>query len=195
MAGVSQILKKIVGVLSGIKEIEVIILYGSLARGEFTSRSDIDLFIITSKDIKDRVEEKVIELEGQIHRGIQPTVRTEKQLKSTDSGLLQSIFQEGKILFLREYFDFPVSFLLEQKPFVIYKFDISNLKQNKKVRFNRALYGYKDKTYAYQGLIHKVGADKLSSGCIIIPFNRNKKRIDEFFKKHRIKFEEIRVWK
>lgn len=160
-----------------------------------TSRSDIDLFIITSKDIKDRIEEKVIELENQIHRSIQPTVRTEKQLETTDSGLLQSIFQDGKILFLREYFDFPVSFLLQQKPFVIYKFDISNLKQNKKAQFNRELYGYKDKKYVYEGLTHKVGAERLSSGCIITPLSRNKKRIDNFFRKNRINFEEIRVWK
>ena len=196
MAGVKQVLKKIASALSEIKEIEVIILYGSFARGEFSLRSDVDLFIITSRDIKDVVEEKVIALEGRIHKSIQPTVRTEKQLKTTDSGLLQSIFQEGKILFLREYFDFAVSFLLQQKPFVIYKFDISNLKQSKKTGFNRALYGYKDKKYIYEGLIHKVGGEKLSSGCIIIPLiNRYKKKIDSFFKKNRIKFKEIRVWK
>lgn len=194
MAGIKQILKKMIDTLSQIKEVEVIILYGGLARGEFTSRSDIDLFIITSRDIKDKVEEKVIELENQIQRSIQPIIRTEKQLKTTDSGLLQNIFQEGKILFLREYFDFPVSFLLEQKPFVIYKFDISNLKQNKKAEFNRGLYGYKDKKYTYKGLIHRVNGSKLSSGCIIVPFD-NKKRIEEFFKKRKIKFEEIKVWK
>jgi len=194
MAGIKQILNKIGDTLSEIKEIKVIILYGSLARGESTPRSDIDLFMISSKDIKDKIEEKVIELENQIHRSIQPTIRTEKQLKTMDSGLLQNIFQEGKILFLREYFDFPVSFLLEQKPFVIYKFDISNLKQNQKAEFNRELYGYKDKKYAYEGLIHKAGGNKLSSGCIIVPFN-GKKTVEEFFGKKRVKFEEIKIWK
>ena len=194
MAGIKQILKKIVETLSEMKEIKVVILYGSLARGEFASRSDIDLFIITVREIKDRVEEKVIELENQIHRSIQPTIRTEKQLKTTDSGLLQNIFQEGKVLFLREYFDFPVSLLLEQKPFVIYRFDISNLKQNRKAEFNRKLYGYRDKKYTYEGLTHKVNASKLSSGCIIVPFS-NKRKVEEFFGKKRIKFEEIRVWK
>lgn len=195
MAVAKQILNKIIDRLSEIKEVKAIILYGSFARGEFGSRSDIDLFILTSKDIKDKVEEKVIELENQIHRSIQPTLRTVKQLKATDSGLLQSIFQEGKILFLREYFDFPVSSLLEQKPFVIYKFDISHLKQNKKAQVNRKFYGYKDKGYNYEGLIHKVGGSKLSSGCVIVPFSHDKKRIEDFFKKNRIRFEEIRVWK
>lgn len=194
MAGVKLILKKIADSLSEIKDVKVIILYGGFARGEFTSRSDIDLLIITSKDIKDKIEEKVIDLENQIHRSIQPTVRTERQLKVIDSGLLQNIFQEGKILFLREYFYFPVSSLLEQRLFVIYKFDISNLKQSQKARFNRTLYGYKDKRYSYEGLIHKVKGSKLSPGCIIIPFD-NKGRIENFFKKKKITFEEIKVWK
>lgn len=194
MARVNNILKKISGALSEIKEVKVIILYGSLARGEFTSRSDIDLFIIVSKDEKDKIEERIIELENQLKRSIQPTIRTEEQIKTTDSGLLQNIFQEGKILFLREYFDFPVSFLLEQRPFVIYRFDISNLKQNRKAQFNRELYGYRDKKYKYEGLIHKVEGSKLSSGCIIVPFD-GKKIMEGVFKKHKITFEEVKVWK
>jgi len=194
LARIKQVLKTIANVLSLIKEIKVIILYGSLSRGEFTSRSDIDLFIITSKDVKNRIEEKIIKLENQLHVTIQPTIRTKEQLKTTDSGLLQNIFQEGKILFLREYFDFPVSFMLEQKPFIVYKFDISNLKQNEKAQFNRTLYGYRDKKYIYKGLIHKSGGSKLSSGAIIVPFN-NKKIITDFFKKIKIKYEEIKVWK
>jgi predicted nucleotidyltransferase len=194
MARVNNILKKISGVLSKIEEVKVIILYGSLARGEFTSRSDIDLFIIVSKDEKDKIEERIIELENQLKRSIQPTIRTEEQIRTTDSGLLQNIFQEGKILFLREYFDFPVSFLLEQRPFVIYRFDISNLKQNRKAQFNRELYGYRDKKYKYEGLIHKVEGSKLSSGCIIVPFD-GKKIMEGVFKKHKITFEEVKVWK
>jgi predicted nucleotidyltransferase len=194
MARVNNILKKISGVLSKIEEVKVIILYGSLARGEFTSRSDIDLFIIVSKDEKDKIEERIIELENQLKRSIQPTIRTEEQIRTTDSGLLQNIFQEGKILFLREYFGFPVSFLLEQRPFVIYRFDISNLKQNRKAQFNRELYGYRDKKYKYEGLIHKVEGSKLSSGCIIVPFD-GKKIMEGVFKKHKITFEEVKVWK
>lgn len=194
MARVNSILKKISGALSEIKEVKVIIFYGSLARGEFTSRSDIDLFIITSKDEKDKIEESIIELENQLKRSIQPTIRTEEQIKTTDSGLLQNIFQEGKILFLRDYFDFPVSFILEHRPFAIYRFDISNLKQNRKAQFNRELYGYRDKKYEYEGIIHKVDGSKLSSGCIIVPFD-GKKIMEGFFKKHKITFEEVKVWK
>lgn len=194
MAGTKQILKIITDSLSDIEEVKVIILYGGFARGEITPRSDIDLFILVSRNIRDKIESKIIELENRIHKSIQPTIRTEKQLKATDSGLLQNIFQEGKILFLREYFNFPVAFLLEQKPFVIYKFDISHLKQNKKAEFNRELYGYKDKKYVYQGLLQKIDGSKLSSGCILIPFD-GKKHVETFFGQKRVKYEETKVWK
>jgi predicted nucleotidyltransferase len=193
MAGVKQTLKRVSDALSAIEEIKVVILYGSYARGEVTSRSDIDLFIVTSRDVRDKIEDKVIELENQVNRNIQPTIRTERIIKNTDSGLLQNIFQEGKILFLREYFDFPVAFLLEQKPFIIYKFQISSLEQNKKAEFNRELYGYKDKKYEYEGFLQKLRGDRLSAGCIFIPFD-GKTQIEEFFSKKKIKFDEIKVW-
>ena len=77
MAKVKGILKQITRALSEVEGVKVVILYGSLARGEFTSRSDIDLFIIVSKDMKDKVENEIIELENRIHRSIQPTIRTE----------------------------------------------------------------------------------------------------------------------
>lgn len=194
MAGIKQEFKRITDALSDIEEVRVVILYGGFARGEITSRSDIDLFIIVSRDVKDDIEARIIELEKKMERRIQPIIRTEKQLISTDSGLLQNIFQEGKILFLREYFDFPVTFLLEHKPFVIYKFDISNLKQSKKAQFNRELYGYRDKKYVYKGTLQEVGGSRLSSGCILIPFG-SVNIIEAFFKRKRVGYETTKVWK
>ncbi|MDI6738634.1 MAG: nucleotidyltransferase domain-containing protein [Nanoarchaeota archaeon] len=194
MGGVKNLLKKIASGISEIKEVKAILLYGSFARGDFTPRSDIDLFIITSKDARDKIESRVITIENLVQRSIQPTIRTENQLKTTDSGLLQNIFREGKILFLREYFEFPVPFLLGQKPFIIYKFDIANLRQKSKARFNRELYGYKDGKYAYEGLIHRANGNKLSAGCIIVPFS-SKRMVEQFFRKKKVKTEGISVWK
>jgi len=94
-----RILKKIAKELSKTKDVKAVILYGSLARGEFTSRSDVDLFILTTEDkTQKEIYDKIIELESEIGRNIQPTVRTITELQRTDTGLLQNIFQEGKIL-------------------------------------------------------------------------------------------------
>jgi len=190
-----RILKKIAKKLSKVEDVKSVILYGSLARGEFTSRSDIDLFILTTKD-KTQIEihDKVIELEPEIGRNIQPTIRTSAELQKTDTGLLQNIFQEGKILYLKEPYDIPSAILLQQKPYLIYSFQISSLPQKDKARFNRQLYEQKRKGYKYKGLLQEIGGQKLSAGCVMMPYEQ-KKKIEKFFKKFKVEFVPLKVWK
>jgi predicted nucleotidyltransferase len=190
-----RILKKIAKELSKIEDVKAVILYGSLAREEFTSRSDVDLFILTTEDkTQKEIHDKVIELESEIGRNIQPTIRTIAKLQKTDTGLLQNIFQEGKILYLREPSDIPSAILLQQKPYLIYSFQISSLPQKDKVRFNRQLYEQTRKGYKYKGLLQEIGGQKLSAGCVMIPYEQ-KEKIEKFFKKFKVKFEELKVWK
>jgi len=190
-----RILKKIAKELSKIEDVKAVILYGSLARGEFTSRSDVDLFILTTEDkTQKEIQDKVIELESEIGRNIQPTIRTIVELQKTDTGLLQNIFQEGKILYLREPSDIPSAILLQQKPYLIYSFQISSLLQKEKARFNRQLYEQTRKEYKYKGLLQEIGGQKLSAGCVMIPYEQ-KEKIEEFFKKFKVKFEQLKVWK
>ena len=145
-----RILKKITKGLSEIPDLKLVILYGSYARAENTSRSDIDLFILTTKiKTQEEIQDKVIGLESEVGRNIQPTIRTISELQKTDSGLLQNIFKEGKILYLREPAEIPSALLLQQKPYIIYSFRISKLSQRDKVRFNRSLYEQKRKGYKY----------------------------------------------
>jgi len=190
-----RMLKKITKELSKIEDIKAVILYGSLARGEFTSRSDVDLFILTTKDkIQKEIHDKVIDLESEIGRNIQPTIRTISELQKTDTGLLQNIFQEGKILYLREPSDIPSAILLQQKPYLIYSFQINSLLQKEKARFNRQLYKQTRKEYKYKGLLQEIGGQKLSAGCVMIPYEQ-KEKIEKFFKKFKVKFEQLKVWK
>jgi len=190
-----RILKKIAKELSKIEDVKAIILYGSLAREEFTSRSDVDLFILTTEDkTQKEIHDKVIELESEIGRNIQPTIRTIVELQKTDTGLLQNIFQEGKILYLREPSDIPSAILLQQKPYLIYSFQISSLLQKEKVRFNRQLYEQTREGYKYKGFLQEIGGQKLSAGCVMIPYEQ-KEKIEEFFKKFKVKFEQLKVWK
>ena len=190
-----RILKKIAKELSKIEDVKAVILYGSLARREFTSRSDVDLFILTTEGKNQKeIYDKVIELESEIGRNIQPTIRTITELHKTDTGLLQNIFQEGKILYLREPSDIPSAILLQQKPYLIYSFQISSLLQKDKVRFNRQLYEQTREGYKYKGLLQEIVGQKLSAGCVIIPYVQ-KQKIEKFFKKFKVKFEQLKVWK
>jgi len=190
-----RILKKIAKELSKIEDVKAVILYGSLAREEFTSRSDVDLFILTTEDkTRKEIHDKVITLESEIGRNIQPTIRTITELQKTDTGLLQNIFQEGKILYLKEPSDIPSAILLKQKPCLIYSFQISSLTQKDKARFNRQLYEQIRKGYKYKGLLQEIGGQKLSAGCIMIPYIQ-KEKIEKFFQKFKVKFEQLKVWK
>ena len=190
-----RISKKIVNELSKISDVKAVVLYGSFARGENTSRSDIDLLIITTKEkTQEEIQNRIIDLEPKIDRSIQPTIRTIAELQKTDSGLLQNIFMEGKILYLREPADIPSALLLEQKPYFIYSFRLNNLNQKEKVKFNRVLYAQVRKGYKYKGLLDELGGKKLSSGSIIIP-HLHRAEMERFFKKHNVQHEQLKVWK
>jgi len=190
-----RILKKITKNLSEIPDLKLVVLYGSYTRGENTSRSDIDLFMLTTKiETQEEIQNKVIELESEVGRNIQPTIRTISELQKTDSGLLQNIFKEGKVLYLKEPAEIPSALILQQKPYIIYSFRISKLSQKDKVRFNRSLYEQKRKGYKYKGLLNELGGKKLSSGCIMVP-NNQKEKIEKFFKKLNVRFEQLKVWK
>jgi len=190
-----KIYKKIAKELSKIADIKVVVLYGSFARGEPTSRSDIDLLVLTTESkTQEEVQNKVIELESEIDRNIQPTIRTISELQKTDSGLLQNIFEEGKILYLKEPAEIPSALLLQQKPYLIYSFKISKLDQKEKARFNRLLYEQIRKRYKYRGLLNELGGKKLSAGCVMVPMNQ-KEKIEKFFKKFNVTYEQLKVWK
>ena len=190
-----RVLKKITRELCKIDDIRAVVLYGSLARSEYTSRSDIDLLILTtSKETQKEIQDRVIELESETGRSIQPTIRTIDELQKTDTGLLQNIFQEGKILYLKELAEIPSATLLQQRPCLVYSFQISSLSQKEKAKFNRHLYGQKREKYKYKGLLEGIGGKKLSAGCVIVPYV-HKEKIEKFFKKYKVKFEQLRVWK
>lgn len=191
----NRIFKKIVKGLSSIRGVRVIILYGSFARKDATSRSDIDLFIVTTdKKTAKEIEDAIIGLESEIGKNIQPTIRTLKEVEKTDSGLLQNIFQEGIILYLKEPADIASSMLLAQKPQVIYSFQISNLSQNEKAKFNNEFYGRIKGKYLYKGLLEEIGGQKLSPGCVLVPHTK-KQKIEKFFRKFKVKYNQTKVWK
>lgn len=190
-----RILNKIAKTLSEIEDVKAIVLYGSIARGEYTSRSDIDLLILTTENMTSKeIQDKIIELESETGRNVQPTIRTLKELQKTDTGLLQNIFQEGRILYLREVLDIPSTILLQQKPYLIYSFQISRLAQKDKARFNRQFYEQAKKGYKYKGLLQETGGQKLSAGCVLVP-HAGKQKIEKFFKKFKVQFNQLKVWK
>lgn len=186
-------LSRLVKCLTPIDGVKAVILYGSFARGDFGPRSDIDLFIITDKaGVRNKVLMALARLE--LDRRIQPTVRTELELRKTDIGLLQNVFDDGKVVYLREPLEIPVRTLLALKTFSIFSFELSRLNQRTKARFNREMYERSRGRYRYGGLLGEIAGEKLSRGCVIVPA-RARLRLINFFKKYKVGFREIRVWR
>lgn len=194
MRKLQRIFKQISRELSLISEIKLVILYGSYARGDFGPKSDLDLFILISKsDAVEKIHNAVIRIEEKIGKSIQPTIRTGEEFRKTDSGLMQNLLREGKILFLRDVYEISAVTLLKQKPFIIYSFRINSLSQKNKAKFNREFYSRTKTKYEYKGLLHKMGGEKLASGCVIIPFGK-KNGMEKIFKKYKIKYEMKNIW-
>lgn len=189
-----RIFKQISRELSSISEIRLVILYGSYARGDFGPKSDLDLFILISEsDAVEKIHNAIIRIEEKIGKSIQPTIRTGEEFRKTDSGLIQNLLREGKILFLRDVYEISAVTLLKQKPFIIYSFRINSLSQKNKAKFNREFYSRTKKKYEYRGLLHELGGEKLASGCIMVPF-REKNGMEKNFKKYKIKYEAKNIW-
>jgi len=190
-----SISKKITESLLKINDVRTIVLYGSFARGDFGPKSDIDLFIITGKkDTIDQVEKEIVQLEQEISKSIQPTIRTIEELEKTDTGLLQNVFQEGKVLYTKEPLEIPAVSLLEQRPYIIFSFNLNGLSQKQKSAFNRELYEQTKGKYTYKGLLKELGGEKISPGCVIIPYKKEEKLL-KFFKKYKVKFTRTKIWK
>ena len=186
-------LKKIVKSLAPVAGVKAVVLYGSFARGDFGPRSDLDLFIITDR-LGDRLEVLETLADLDLDKRIQPTVRAEAELRKTDSGLLSNIFEEGKVIYLREPLEIPVKSVIDLKPHVIFSFELTGLDQKNKAKFNREMYERASGKYRYAGLLEKLGGERLSNGCVIVPASARAKLLRSFGK-YKVGFKELRVWR
>lgn len=169
------------------KEIKNIIVYGSVASGEFDEQSDIDIFIdIWDKSYRPVIEKKVKEQLNKFEelaariwhpRGINN--RFSIIVDSLDSpkweALKHDIISNGLLVYGK--FE-----LLPEKMQhkILLTFSLNKLPQSKKMKFIRELYGYelkkedKKRNYKKQGILEKFGGVKLSQNSILIPIEKIK---------------------
>ena len=80
------------------RNIRDIILYGSLARGEFRINSDIDLLIITEDEFQDETKARKLCKDAKTKNKINPTFATQKEMeaaRSKGSDYYENIYKEG----------------------------------------------------------------------------------------------------
>ncbi len=177
-------------------QINSIILFGSVARGNFDKESDIDIFIDTTKDIEKEAK-KILSLflasevnNKWILKGLKNDISIKvgelKKWKLQRDIISDGIILYDKIKSVPEKADY---YLLIRPTFKKFKF-------SKKVKLWRKLYGYKQKVgqkiYTTKGLVEKFSATRIENG-ILIPM-KNKQEILDFFNIEKVEYTVNELW-
>ncbi len=171
-----------------VKEIAAVILYGSVARGDYSIRhSDIDILIILEYAKAESGINKIIEDINIKHRvKIHPEYQT-KEIKQEDQTLLCKMFEEGKILFSKGFW-FIDKKQLGLGAIRLYRFDTSPIDKISRVMFSRALHGRK----GYKGLIDGVSILDSGKGGLLVKKNMFKE-IEQVFERFNIKYKIVKT--
>ncbi len=179
------------------KKINRIILFGSVARGDFDKESDIDIFIDTQDN----------KIEAEINKLLSLFLKSEIQKKWELKGLKQdislkvgkldewklkrSIISDGIMLY-GKFKDIPD----EVGNYSVLELLFDTFNRNKKVSLWRKLYGYKQKVdgveYATDGLIDECGGKRLEK-VVIVPSEKALPLLD-FLHKYKIKHTIREIW-
>ena|SRR3989344_338246 len=187
-----------------IENINEIILFGSVAKGVYDKKSDIDLFfdVKNTKEIAD-IEENLRKILKSFEIKADKTWALKKISfpinfivgsldDKTWEKLRDEIISSGIILY-GKYKEMPSGI---KHNFLIY-YSLENLERKDKMKFIRGIFGYilkKDKkTYAQKGLLEKINGFKLASNIILLPSNEILK-VKTFFKENKVKYKILETW-
>ena len=179
-------------------KIKSIILFGSTARGDFTEESDIDLFIDTDEDIKQKINSRLFEFynsktaKNWALLGVRKEIICKAGKIKKWKELEKSILSDGIYLY-GKYEKVPKK--LEHFILISY----NPIKESKKrVKINRILYGYfqklKGKKLHYTGIIEKNSITLVSDRTLLIK-SENSNGIISLLKLNKITFSIFDFWK
>lgn len=173
-----------------------IILFGSAARGDFDTESDIDLFIDTTQRRLDAAIPKIVEsfyattkakawnLKG-IEREISCVVG---ELDSEEwKDLKRAIMNTGIILYGKYH-----GAVEKVHHYLILSYGPIR-SESKRVSTHRSLYGFTVGKTKYSGLVDKYHAVKLGTGCLMVPLE-HALEMKKFFQERKIAVKLYDVW-
>ena len=176
------------------EHVKGIYLFGSVARGEATKNSDIDIFIdvIKNQNIQRAIESFESTTIAKIFRasGANNPIRTlVGDLSSEEfSDLRLNIAADSIILFGK---GIPAE-KSSKSPHLLIWFETPK-QQKKKVAFLREVYGRVMQNKTYQGLLQKIEGFKAGPNTIIVPI-RHKAILLSALKKSKVKYTIKNIW-
>ena len=194
----SDLIEEIKRKIGGKKDVETIIIFGSIARGEANARSDVDVCIVQLLDVTEEISNIILDIEKKYDRNIN-VIFTDRMFSGLDRQFIETILREGIVVCGKIP---PVSIQrLKLEPYEIIRYDISALSQSDKMRIKRLLYGtktrkvYKGKTYESEkrGLVKDFGGLRIGIASILIP-ERESWVVEKLLRKYDINIRKITTW-
>lgn len=182
--------------LKDINKLKEVILFGSVARGDFSEKSDVDLFFnVEKKDVKSTeniIKKNLVKFyKSKVYitwklKGI--TNKLSVKVGNLDEWKLKrSIISDGIILY-GKYKESPKNIkhylLINYKPIK----DIT-----KRNRITRKIIGRKEKNYNKKGLLEDIKGKIMSERTIIVPIEKSKELID-ILNKEKIDYRIFEIW-
>jgi len=157
-------LGKIVDVVSDVKGVVGVFLFGSLARGDFDDFSDYDLLVVfENRAIMWRNWDTLFEAVGALRLNMHVVPEALEELKDANPVFLDDLFRFGRVLFARFPFEvFSGSVGLESYCLVVYEMRGLNYRDKMKV-----VYFLFRKSGV--GELSKVGGFRVGEGCLLVP--------------------------
>jgi predicted nucleotidyltransferase len=159
-------LEKLTDAVSGIEGVLGVVLFGSRARGDYDASSDYDLLVIFEDERSMwRNRPKLFAAVSKLGLFTQVLTRTVKELaQKTEPTFLQSIREQGKILYAKYPLDLPAA-NVETMPGVIISFSLQKLNQKAKLAIEYRLMGRR----RHDGLLQKLNAIRIGRGAVLVP--------------------------
>ena len=183
------------------ENIIAVVVFGSVAREDVDEESDVDVCIILEnldRQFKETIGNKILDLEKKHNKNIQ-VIFTDRDMSGVERYLVESILSEGKIL-EGKLPPIPIQ-TLELEPYVIIRYDLSNLNQAGKMHVRRELFGqetkknYKGKRYisCKKGLVEKNGGERIGIASLMVK-THVASEIEKFLARSGAKVRKFRIW-
>lgn len=179
------------------EEIRKVILFGSVARDDFTEESDIDIFIDAPQEIEKEVEKvrSLFELSQANKYWKLKGIAQELSLKvgNLDQWQLKREVISSGVLLYGKYTELSK----QAEYYMLITVNVKDKKAAAQVKLWRALYGYRQKmgkkVYHSRGLLAECNGEKLGKALIIVPME-NRQKIIALLKKHRASYTLHELW-
>lgn len=176
--------------------IQEVILFGSVARGDFTSKSDIDLFFnVSSKEHVLKVEQELKVIEPKFYKSQMYQVWKQKGVNNPLSlkvGILdqwelkRSVISDGIVLYGKYKSD------VKGKGYLLIPFAvISDI--TKRNRVMRALFGRAEEGYSKEGIVVKLGGRRVAPTVFLVP-SQFADQVLPILKREKIDYQLIELW-